>query len=259
VAGGSGCVGRLVVDEARAAGHQPVVITRSAGVDIMTGSGLDDALAGASVLIDVSNIRTMRRDRSVAFFETGTRNLLDAGGRAGASHYVVLSIVGVDRVGIGYYEGKRRQESLVLSGAVPASVLRATQFHEFAAQVLRRTRGPLALVPRMRTQPVAAREVARALLALAVGPPAGMTPELAGPEPLELTQLARQVLRARRSRRVVVPVRLPGAAGRAAARGALLPSGPGPRGTQTFGEWLADPDSSCAADGRGAAPGFGSP
>src|SRR5215469_13016927 len=201
VAGGSGCVGRLVVDEVRAAGHQPVVITRSAGVDITTGSGLDDALAGTSVLIDVSNIATLRRSRSVAFFEAGTRNLLDAGGRAGVSHHVVLSIVGVDRVRIGYYEGKRRQESLVLSGPVPASVLRATQFHEFAAQVLRRARGPLALVPRMRTQPVAAREVAKALLAVAVGPAVGMAPELAGPEQLELTQLARQVLRARRSRR----------------------------------------------------------
>jgi len=259
VAGGSGCVGRFVVDEVRAAGHQPVVITRSAGVDITTGSGLDDALAGTSVLIDVSNIETMRRSRSVAFFEAGTRNLLDAGGRAGLSHHVVLSIVGVDRVGIGYYEGKRRQESLVLSGAVPASVLRATQFHEFAAQVLRRTRGPLALVPRMRTQPVAAREVAQALLALAVGAPAGMAPELAGPEQLELTQLARRVLRARRSRRVVVPIRLPGAAGRATARGALLPCGPGPRGRQTFGEWLAGPDGACAAGGRGPAPGSGRP
>ena len=259
VAGGSGCVGRLVVDEVRAAGHQPVVITRSAGVDITTGSGLDDALAGTSVLIDVSNIATLRRSRSVAFFEAGTRNLLDAGGRAGVSHHVVLSIVGVDRVGIGYYEGKRRQESLVMSGPVPASVLRATQFHEFAAQVLRRARGPLALVPRMRTQPVAAREVAKALLAVAVGPAVGMAPELAGPEQLELTQLARQVLRARRSRRVVVPVRLPGEAGRAAAGGALLPSGPGPRGTQTFGEWLADPDSACAAGGRGPAPGSGRP
>src|SRR5215470_1239819 len=238
VAGGSGCVGRLVVDEVRAVGRLPVVITRSAGVDITTGSGLDDALAGTSVLIDVSNVDTMRRSRSVAFFEAGTHNLLDAGGRAGLSHHVVLSIVGVERVGIGYYEGKRRQESLVLSGAVPASVLRATQFHEFAGQVLRRARGPLAV---------------------AVGAPAGMAPELAGPEQLELTQLARRVLRARRSRRVVVPVRLPGAAGRAMARGGLLPGGPGPRGRQTFGEWLAGPDGACAASGRVPAPGSGCP
>jgi uncharacterized protein YbjT (DUF2867 family) len=260
VAGGSGCVGRFVVDEVRAAGHQPVVITRSAGVDITTGSGLDDALAGTSVLIDVSNIVTMRRSRSVAFFEAGTRNLLAAGRRAGLSHHVLLSIVGIERVDIGYYDGKRRQESLVLSGAVPASVLRATQFHEFAAQVLRRAPGPLALVPRMLTQPVAAREAAEALLALAVGSPAGMAPELAGPEQLELTELARRVLQARRSRRLVVPIRLPGAAGRAVARGALLPSRSGPRGRQTFDEWLAGPDAASLArpGGRGA-PGSGRP
>jgi uncharacterized protein YbjT (DUF2867 family) len=127
----------------------------------------------------------------------------------------------------------------VLAGGVPASILRATQFHEFAAQVLDQARGPFAPVPRMPSQPVAAREVAQALVELAVGQPAGMAAELAGPEPLEMTSLARRVLRARGSRRVVLPVRLPGAAGRAIAGGALLPSDPGPRGQQTFSQWLS--------------------
>jgi uncharacterized protein YbjT (DUF2867 family) len=239
VAGGTGLVGRHVVDQVRAAGHIPVVVARSAGVDITTGSRLDDALAGASALIDVSNVATTRRSTSVAFFEAGTAHLLDAGRRAGLSHHILLSIVGIDRVDLGYYAGKRRQEALVLAGGVPASILRATQFHEFAAQVLDRARGPFAPVPRMPSQPVAAREVAQALVGMVAGPPAGMAPELAGPEPLEMTDLVRRVLRARGSRRVVVPVRLPGAAGRAVVGGALLPSGPGPRGQQTFAQWLA--------------------
>ncbi|MGI8334242.1 SDR family oxidoreductase [Actinomadura scrupuli] len=242
VAGGTGQVGKFVVDAVRAAGHEPTVISRSAGVDITTGSGLAEALQGTSAVIDVSNVTTTSRRKSVAFFEAGTRNLLGAGRAAGVSHHVALSIVGIDRVDFGYYEGKRRQEELLLAGPVPASILRATQFHEFAIQVLERGGGPFALVPRMATQPIAAREVAHALVELAVREPAGMAPDLAGPERRELTDMARQVLRARGGHRVVVPLRLPGAAGRAMAGGALLPAGPGPRGKQTFAQWLAGED-----------------
>lgn len=115
----------------------------------------------------------------------------------------------------------------MLSGPLPASVLRATQFHEFAGQVLARVPGPVALVPRMRTQPVAAREVATALVALARSPAVGRAPELAGPEVHDLVDLARRVARVTGRRRPVVPVRLPGATGRAMAGGALLPTDPG--------------------------------
>jgi uncharacterized protein YbjT (DUF2867 family) len=239
VAGGTGRVGKPVVEAVRAAGHEPVVLTRSNGVDVTTGAGLDRALDGASVVIDVSNVTTLGRRKSVAFFEAATGNLIQAGQRAGVTHLVVLSIIGIDRVDTGYYAGKRRQEELALSGGIPASVLRATQFHEFIAQLLERERGPVALVPRMRSQPVAAREVASALVDLALGGPAGMAPGLAGPEPLEMTDMARRFLRAKGLRRVVVPVRVPGTAGQGMASGALLPTGPGPRGRETFGEWLA--------------------
>jgi uncharacterized protein YbjT (DUF2867 family) len=167
-----------------------------------------------------------------------TEQLLAAGQRAGARHYVALSIVGVDRVDLGYYEGKRAQEKLVLDGPVPGSVLRATQFYEFPGQLLARARGPVALVPSMHVQPVAAREVAAALVALAVGPAEGMATELAGPQEHELVDLARRVVRANGQRRRVVGIRIPGATGRAMADGALLPTGPGPRGKLTFEQWL---------------------
>ena len=239
VAGGTGAVGQHVVAAAAAAGHEPVVLARSRGVDLTTGRGLSAALTGAAALIDVSNVATASRRRSVAFFTAATRHLLAAAQEAGVGHYVALSIVGIDRVDFGYYEGKRAQEELVLSGALPASVLRATQFHEFAGQVLARIGGPVALVPRMRTQPVAAAEVATALVALATGPAVERAPELAGPEVHDMVDLARQVVRAAGRRRPVVPVRLPGAAGRAMAGGDLLPTQPGPRGTQTFSSWLA--------------------
>jgi uncharacterized protein YbjT (DUF2867 family) len=239
VAGGTGLVGRHVVDALSCAGQEPVVLARARGVDITTGSGLAQALAGVDAVIDVSNTTTTRRHTAVAFFTAGTETLLAAGQRAGVRHHIVLSIVGVDRVGFGYYEGKRRQEELVLADRVPGSVLRATQFHEFPGQLLARMRGPLALVPRMRVQPVAAREVAAALAKLAAGPTEGMAPELAGPEEHELVDLARRVVRADERRRWVFGMRLPGAAGRAMAAGALLPTGPGPRGMQTFDQWLA--------------------
>jgi uncharacterized protein YbjT (DUF2867 family) len=156
-------------------------------------------------------------------------------------HQVLLSIVGLERVPFGYYQGKLRQEEvLAKDGEVPWTVLRATQFHEFAQQVLERVPGPLAVVPRMRTQPVAAREVARHLVGLVLGPPQGMAPELAGPRVEEMTDMARRLLRARGQRRLLLPVRLPGRTGTAMAGGGNLPTGPGPRGTQTFDAWLAE-------------------
>ncbi len=239
VAGGTGLVGRMVVERLHAAGNVPVILARSKGVDVLTGAGLDDALARVTAIVDVTNVTTNSRRKALAFFGAGTRNLLAAAERAGVNHHVVLSIVGCDRVHFGYYEGKRRQEELALAGPVPATVLRATQFHEFPAQVLARVPGPFALAPRMRSQTIAAAEVADELVRLAAGPAVGLAPDLAGPEVHEMPDLIRRVLRARRSRRIALPVPIPGAAGKAMANGALLPTGDGPRGRVTFAEWLA--------------------
>jgi uncharacterized protein YbjT (DUF2867 family) len=239
VAGGTGLVGRLVVDRAREHGHDVVVLARSEGVDLTTGAGLDDRLAGADVVIDTTNHTSQKRSESEAFFGGVTRRLLAAGSAAGVGHHVALSVVGIDDVDTGYYAGKRLQERILAEGGVPWSVLRATQFHEFAEQALGFVRlGPFSLVPRMLSQPVAAREVAEALVDLAGSGPAGRVPDLAGPAMLEMVDLARRVSRARGLGRRVVPVRLPGAAGRAIRSGALTPTSEGPRGTITFDQWL---------------------
>jgi uncharacterized protein YbjT (DUF2867 family) len=236
VAGGTGLTGRHVVETLSAAGHEPVVLARSAGVDLLTGAGLDAALAGVEVTIDVSNVTTVKRAESVGFFERAGRSLLGAAARAGVRHHVALSIVGIDRVSTGYYQGKLRQEEIVREGAVPWTVLRATQFHEFAEQILDRVPGPLALVPRLTVQPVAVREVGEALVALAVGEPQKAAPDLAGPRVETLPDMARRLVRTGTvRRRPVVPLWLPGPM----AHGGLLPTGPGPRGTQTFEQWLA--------------------
>jgi uncharacterized protein YbjT (DUF2867 family) len=242
VAGGTGVAGSRAVEALSRAGHEPVVVTRSAGVDLTQGMGLDAALDGVEAVVDASNVVTLDRRRSSQFFTTTTRHLLEAGARAGVRHHVVLSIVGIDRVDFGYYEGKRRQEQLVRDAEVPFTILRATQFHEFADQLLARTRGPVAFLPRMRVQPVAAADVGNRLAELAVGEPLGDAPELAGPEVHEVVEMARQVASRRGRPRRVLGVPVPGAAGRAMARGALLPMGETTLTTTTFAEWLSRAD-----------------
>lgn len=238
VAGGTGVVGRHVVDALSEAGHTPVTLSRGRGVDLVTGTGLDEAVSGADAVIDVCNIVTTGRVKSIKFFETATRNLLNSGRAAGVRHHVVLSVVGVERVKFGYYEGKLRQEELALRGAVPATVLRATQFHEFPGQILDRVPGPVAVVPRQFIRPVAAAEVASELVSIALGEPQGLAAEFAGPEEHQLVDLARRILSKRGRRRPVIGVRMPGEGGRAMASGGLLP-GPGGRfGQLTFDEWI---------------------
>ncbi|WP_166389363.1 SDR family oxidoreductase [Nocardioides ochotonae] len=239
VAGATGVVGSHVVDVARGRGHEVVPLARSRGVDLTTGAGLDGLLVGVDAVVDVTSVRTQRRAGAEAFFGGVTRTLLAAEEAAGVGHHVALSIVGVDDVASGYYRGKQLQERLV--GAAPhGSILRATQFHEFAEQVLGfASVGPVSLVPRMLSQPVAADEVATALVTLAEAGPSGRVPDLAGPERLDMVELARRVSEARGLGRRVVGVPVPGAAGRAMRSGVLCPTGDGPRGTTTFAQWLA--------------------
>ncbi|TRO62358.1 SDR family oxidoreductase [Streptomyces sp. IB201691-2A2] len=258
VAGGTGLVGRYVVEELAAAGHEPVVLARSRGVDLVSGAGLDAPMTGVEAVVDVCNLETTSAKKAIRFFESTGRNLLGAGARAGVQHHVLLSIVGLERVGLGYYRGKLRQEEVVTkNGSTPWTIMRATQFHEFPQQVLDRMPGPLAMMPRMRTQPVAAREVAQHLVRLVLGPPQGMAPELAGPRVEELVDMVRRLLRAEGRRRLLVPVTLPGAVGRAMKGGGNLPTGPGSRGTQTFDEWLTQNVRHIAHDGHDGRPGEG--
>jgi uncharacterized protein YbjT (DUF2867 family) len=238
VAGGTGVAGGWTVTALRDSGHDPVVLARSAGVDLVSGEGLAAALRGADAVVDATNVGTANGRAAAAFFEAATRNLMRAAAEAGVRHIVALSIIGIDLIPLGYYKGKVRQEQVLAGSSVPVSVLRAAQFHEFPGQYLSRTKSRLVVVPRWAMQPVAAREVGAALAGIAVGPPAAMT-EIAGPRRELMADLMRQVAAASGDRRRVVQVRLPGKAGRALAGGGGLPAGPGLRGTQTFADWLA--------------------
>jgi uncharacterized protein YbjT (DUF2867 family) len=239
IAGGTGVVGRLVVEAARRAGHHTVVLARAAGVDLVTGTGVADALAGADVVIDVSSIGTLSARRSVAFFETSTRTLLAAERDAGIGHHVALSIVGAASAASGYYAGKAAQERLVTGSGDRWSILRATQFHEFAAQMVQRgAMLGMVAVPRMLSQPVAAAAVADELVAIAEGAPRGLADDLAGPEVERMADMVRRYLRRTGRRAPVVELRLPGAMGRASAPGGLLAGPSAKRATETFEQWL---------------------
>lgn len=244
VAGGTGVVGRYAVTAAEAAGHEVVVVSRRRGIDVRSGNGLDAALAGVEVVIDALNMMTQRRSEAEAFFTETSQRLQEAGTRAGVRHLVTLSIVGVDRAsGYGYYAAKLAQERVATAGPVPATVLRATQFHEFALQMLRMMRkGPFAVVPRMKSQPVAARTVGEHLVRVAEKQPGG-TLELAGPEVWEMPDLARKVLAARGVRAFVVPIPLPGQAAKAMRGEALLATDVTEIDGPTFDEWLRTDDA----------------
>ncbi|HUN37550.1 MAG TPA: NAD(P)H-binding protein [Trebonia sp.] len=237
VAGGTGVAGRQAVAALRGAGHEPVVLSRSTGVELVSGAGLDEALTGVDTVIDASNISAQRAAVVKVFFEATSRNLMRAAARGGVRHIVALSIIGIDHVPYGYYQGKVRQEEVLRDSQVPVSILRAAQFHEFPGQYLEWSSSRLVIVPKWRVQPVAAREVGDLLARLAVGAPVPMT-QLAGPTEERMADLIRQVLVARGERRQVLEVRLPGTTGRALATGDGLP-GPGVTlGTQTFADWL---------------------
>jgi len=182
VAGGTGVVGRHTVEAVRAAGHDAVVLSRSHGVDLVTGAGLDAALTDVDAVIDVASIETLKAAEAIEFFTAATGNLVSAAADAGVAHIVLLSIVGIDRIPYDYYAGKVAQEKVIEASRVPWTIQRATQFHEFAAQMFASAKvGPLHVAPNARTQPIAAREVGERLADLAVGAPQGRVPDLAGP------------------------------------------------------------------------------
>jgi uncharacterized protein YbjT (DUF2867 family) len=243
VLGGSGVVGRHVVDVATTRGHDALAGSRASGIDVTTGSGLDTAFEGAGAVIDVTNVATLRRGPSRRFFESSARHIQQTAARRGVAQVVVLSIVGIDRLrSLGYYDAKCTQERHHLDGPVSAAIVRATQFHEFPGQIVARaTVGPIALVPSLRVQTVAARSVAEVLVDAAVAEPMrGRAPDVAGPgPPASLPVLATATLAARGVRTKVLGVPLLGAPRRASEDGSLLPAPDARLVGPSFEEWLA--------------------
>jgi uncharacterized protein YbjT (DUF2867 family) len=243
VAGATGRVGHHVVDVLRARGYDVVPMSRSQGVDVITGDGLSAALAGVECVIDTATGPSAEQEPATAFFTTAARNLQEAGHEAGVQRMVVVSIIGTDRFTGGYGAAKVAHEQAVLAGPIPARVLRAAQFHEFVAQLVDwGTQDDVAYVPRMRTQLVAARTVAETLADLATAPgpqPAGPPfPEVAGPREESLVEMATLLAARRGYPAKVEAVSDPADVDGLNESGGLLP-GPGAiLAGPTFEEWL---------------------
>jgi uncharacterized protein YbjT (DUF2867 family) len=248
VAGATGRVGHHVVDVLEARGHDVVAISRSGGVDVITGDGLAEAMSGVQSVIDTATGPSPDQEQATRFFTTAARNLQQAGHRAGARRMVVVSIIGTDRFTAGYGAAKTAHERAHASGPVPARILRAAQFHEFVAQLMDWGReGDVVYVPTMRAQLVAARTVAEALADLATAPepapgPGSSRPpvsEIAGPREESLVEMAR-LLAARRGD----PMTIKGVSDPADPdshlneSGALLPGPDAILAGPTFEEWL---------------------
>ncbi|MDK1473485.1 NAD(P)H-binding protein [Streptomyces sp. 549] len=241
IAGGTGTLGRRVAAELGARGHEVRVLSRSAPeyrVDLTTGAGLDEALLGVDAVVDASNNASTKG--AARTLVDGSRRLLAAGEAAGVRHHVCVSIVGCERVPMGYYRTKAEQERVVERGPLPWTLLRATQFHELAAgAVAAGARWRVLPAPGARLQTVAAAEVAVAVADVAEKPAARDRVEVAGPLVEDARDLVRQWLAATGRRALVVPVAVPGALGRALREGGLTTARPDVRGTTTFAQWLA--------------------
>jgi uncharacterized protein YbjT (DUF2867 family) len=265
VTGGTGTLGRLVVPRLRDAGYDVRVLSRRSregteGVefvvgDLATGDGIEAAAVGAETIVHCAG--SSKGD------EVKAQHLVRAASQAGARHLVYISVVGADRVPVvsgidramfGYFESKLAAERVIADSGVAWTTLRATQFHDLILMVARQL-AKLPVIPApsgVRCQPVDAGDVAIRLVELAVGEPAGLVPDLAGPRTYELKELVRSYLQARGRRRLIMPVRLPGQAARAVRAGAIL-AVDGAVGRRTWEDFLAPQVSVPSAGGSGQA------
>jgi len=244
VAGATGRVGRPTVEVLEEAGHDVVPMSRATGVDVVTGEGLDEALAGVEAIVDASSWPSNEQEPATEFFLASARNLQEAGERAGVKRIVVVSIIGADRATKGYIASKVPHEQAIQSGPIPVRILRAAQFHEFVPLFLDWGRqGDVIYVPEMRTQLVAARTVAEGLAELVNGaapaPSGGSIPEIAGPRAGNLVEVAKLVVARRGDSVRVAAVNDPDDPEQALyASGGLLPGPDAVLAGPTFEEWL---------------------
>lgn len=244
VSGGTGTLGRLVVRRLGATGRQVRVLSRrkrpviEGGVawrtgDLRRGVGIDAAVAQVGTIVHCAS--SPRGDVEAA------RNLIEAARRQGRPHLVYISIVGVDRLPLGYYRSKLEVERLVQGSGLPHTILRSTQFHDLILSgCAALARPPIMLVPAgISFQPIDAGEVADRLVELATGSVFGRVPDFGGPQVLSTVELARAYLHATSRRRYVLPVRLPGAVSAGYRRGEHLAPDRAV-GRVTFGDFLAE-------------------
>jgi uncharacterized protein YbjT (DUF2867 family) len=241
VAGATGNIGARTVSALERDGHDVVRISRSLGVDLLTGDGLDGALDGVDAVVDTVSSPPVDPDETRSYFATATSNLLAAEERAGVRHHVLLSIVGIDRMdgGTAHYAGKREQERLVEAGRVPWTIVPATQFHDFAAMAASWTeRDGVAIIAPLLVQPIAPDDIAAVLAEVATGAAQGRHVDVAGPEPQDLVDMARRTHEVL-GRDVRLVPSWSGPLGLEMAGNVLMPAENARIAATTFDQWLA--------------------
>jgi uncharacterized protein YbjT (DUF2867 family) len=240
VIGGTGLIGSKLVERLRADGHEAVAAAPDTGVNTLTAEGLDEALEGAQVVVDVANAPAWDDEAVMSFFKTSTRNVLTAEAAAGVKHHVALSIVGADRMkGSGYMRAKIAQEELVEAGPIPYTILRATQFFEFIGRIVDSgAEGDTIHLAPVLIQPEAADDVVATLADIAEHDPVNGVVELAGPEQFRLDDLARRVLSAKHDLRTVTADPQALYYGAELADRSLVPLGDSRIGSTRFEDWL---------------------
>jgi uncharacterized protein YbjT (DUF2867 family) len=240
VIGGTGLIGSKLVAELHEQRHVAVAASPNTGVNTVTGEGLPEVLVDASVVVDVSNAPDWDDDAVMHFFQTSSRNLLDAEAVAGVGHHVALSVVGTDRLTeSGYFRAKLAQEELIQGSSVPYTIVHATQFFEFMNGIAdEATDGNTVRLPSALIQPMAADDVASALARVAVGPPLNRIVEIAGPDQFHLDELIRGVLAARNDPREVITDQNARYFGIAPSERTLLPGDDARLGATRFEDWF---------------------
>ena len=258
VIGGTGLIGSKVVTKLAERGYEIVAASPNSGVNTLTGEGLGEVLENASVVVDVSNSPSFEDAAVMEFFQTSTRNLLNAEAVAGVGHHVVLSIVGCDRLpDSGYMRAKVAQEKLIKESSIPYSIVRATQFFEFVSRIADSfTEGNSVRVPSVGFQPLAAGDVARIVSNVAAGSPLNGTVEVAGPKRFRLDELIRQSLDASKDPREVNADAHARYFGTELSDGSLVPDGDALLGETRFQDWLITSGKPTTAAASKGATGF---
>jgi uncharacterized protein YbjT (DUF2867 family) len=240
IIGGTGLIGSKLVTKLGEHGHEAVPASPNTGVNALTGEGLDAVLAGADVVIDVSNSPSFEDAAVLEFFETSTGNLMAAEEKAGVGHHVALSVVGTSgRPDIGYFRAKLAQEKLIKDSGVPYSVVHATQFFEFAHRIAdEATDGGTVRMPPVKFQPMAGDEVAQAVGRAAVGAPLNGATEIGGPERFGMDEFFRKALALWGDAREVVTDPQAPYFGGVMRDLDLVPGDGATLGTVTYAEWL---------------------
>jgi uncharacterized protein YbjT (DUF2867 family) len=241
VIGATGHIGKKLVDTLRPEDFTVLAASRATGVNTVTREGLDQALEGATIVVDVSNSPSLDGSAALQFFEPSGRNLLAAGKAAGVQHHIALSIVGTDGLqAIPYFRAKKVQEDLIKDSGIPYSLLRSTQFFEFIAGVVQDGgKDDVAISPAL-AQPIAAIDVAEALADLATAGPLNRTVEVAGPERLRLADVATEVATAYEDPRRIIADWHARYFGAELTDTSLLPSHDARIGALRFEDWLRE-------------------